>query len=173
VFIGFTQGVDYSGESASDGDSASYVDTIVHSEGDSYSSKGESIYPLHDGMLGGYRDDGLVHDSTSLPLRSAVYMAGAAITTDPAAAAAAAAVGTSNSAPVISPAQALAGLAITLSTLLATPVTPKNQAKRNAEVDKICDQMIQVQADIDAENTRLAARQTDLQVETERLRNEG
>jgi hypothetical protein len=150
VFVGFTQGVDGSGESASDGGSASYNDTVVCSEDGCYSSEGESIYPLHDGMLGGDQEDDQIQDSYNPPVRSAIYMAGvtvtidpasaaaaAAVATDPAAAAAATAAGTSTSAPVILPALALAGLATTLSTLLAMPVTPANQAEHNAEVDKI------------------------------------
>jgi hypothetical protein len=160
VFVGFTQGVEYSESSASTEGSATYTDG-------GYSSGGESLYSLHQEELGGFQQNSPAQDSLGPPARPAVYMAKAADVPDPAAGA-----GASNVVSRVSPAQALVGLATTLTTLLATQVTAENQAELNAEIARIKDQMTQAQASIDAKNVRLATREWEIQQETTRLQHE-
>ena len=71
---------------------------------------------------------------------------------------------------VKSPAQVLSELAASLTTLIESPLTTKNQVERNAEIAKIREQIAKAQKDTNAENARIVQLRAQIHSETEGLR---
>ena len=63
------------------------------------------------------------------------------------------------------PSQVLSELVTALTTLLGTEVNAENQVERYAEIVKLWEQMTKAQEDIDAEKTRMAALQAQVNVD--------
>jgi len=71
--------------------------------------------------------------------------------------------------PTHRPAQVLAGLLDTLTTLLTTTVTPETQDQHNADVAKLKDQITQAKADLAAEEARMAEERAALDAQSQKI----
>ena len=112
--------------------------TPVNSDDESSMGDTDSIYPLHEGQLGGLPEAVISEDVEGPHRQVAIYMAEAALPQPNAA--------SNNEASGLgkTPAQAMADLVAEMAKLMAITVTAENQEAVNAELTKLKEKMAKI-----------------------------